>query len=306
MTTARTPSRLARSPRALAAAACCALAAPGAATGQVLLESLPQAEGVGVVDRRGELVDRSLAFTDSAGVGFTVGEVLAADQPVVLMLAYYDCPLLCDMMLESVSSSLAELSIRPGDHYRVLIVSIDPENTTDQAAKKRDRFLGAWGTPLTDDQSAAITFATSRAESVTALAAQVGYHYKYLPESGEFSHPPALMFLKPDGTLHTTLIGVGTDPRQVMLAITDAADGKPASLFQQVLFSCFSYDPHTGRYTATAWGIMRVVGVTTGVVVLGTLGLLFSTGRRRDARRARAAASRDLGGSTMNLGRTSA
>jgi protein SCO1/2 len=258
---------------AIAALALCAIAA--FANAQVILESVEDLEGVGVVDMRGESVDRSLAFTNWRGDRFTLDSQFDGERPVVLLLAYYDCPLLCDLMLDAAKTALAELDQRPGRDYRVLVVSIDHTNTTEQAKQKRDAFIAGFDPLLSDSEGEAVVFATSQAEPVRALANQVGYIYRYLPENGEFAHPPAIMFLKPDGTVHTTLMGIGTKAKQVELALNDASDGRTASFFEEILFSCYDYDPKTGKFTPAAMNIMRLGASGVAVLLAVVIGGLF-------------------------------
>ncbi len=267
-----------RAAAATAALAACALAP--LAHAQVILESLPDLEGVGVADKRGESVDPALTFTDAAGANFTLASQLDGELPVVLLLAYYDCPLLCDLMLDATKTALAELDQRPSTDYRVLVVSIDHTNTTDQARTKRDLFVAGFNPPLTPTEGAAVVFATSQADPVRALANQVGYNYRYLPDNGEFAHPPAIMFLKPDGTVHTTLLGVGTSAKQVELALNEASDGRSASFFEKIAFSCYDYDPETGQYTPAVMNIMRLGAGGAALLLALIVSALFLIYRR--------------------------
>ena len=70
------------------------------------------------------------------------------ERPVVLVMGYYDCPLLCPWVFNSLQGTFNELAWRVGKEYRVVSVSIDPTNTIEQAFKQRRRVLsGHTGNP---------------------------------------------------------------------------------------------------------------------------------------------------------------
>ena len=57
----------------------------------------------------------------------------------MLVLAYYRCPMLCDMVMQAAESGLKPLSLEPGKDFEVIVASIDPADTPERAAmKKRD------------------------------------------------------------------------------------------------------------------------------------------------------------------------
>ena len=62
----------------------------------------PDLDGVGIVERLGDEVPRSIRFTDDAGNAVTVGDYFQGERPVILTLNYYRCPMLCDITLNGL------------------------------------------------------------------------------------------------------------------------------------------------------------------------------------------------------------
>ncbi|MBL0926909.1 MAG: SCO family protein [Phycisphaerales bacterium] len=273
-----------------AAAAVLMVARPGVAGGQSFFKSeLPEEmKDVGIVQRRGAAVPPDLRFTDSSGRAVRIGDAFDGRRPVVLVMAYFRCPLLCPLILKNLQDCLNEMSWTVGDQFRVLVVSFDHTEPISAAAEKKAAYLAGYKAENVPED--AWSFWVSDAENARALARAVGFHYKYIPESGEFSHVSALIFLTPDGKVHNYLEQLKFPAQQVTLALNEAAEGKTASVFERIVFSCFKYDPMTGRYTASAFLVLRVTAIGTIVVLFGTIGVLVLTNAARH-RAARAAKS---------------
>ncbi|HBS28821.1 MAG TPA: hypothetical protein DEB06_05085, partial [Phycisphaerales bacterium] len=239
--------------------------APGARA-QVLKDSLPELEGVGIVDRKGAEIPRGLVFTDDAGRSVTSDEWFDGERPVLLVLAYYDCPLLCTLTLNSVQRALNEMDWTTGVQYRVVTVSFDSRNSTEDAREKRELYLAGYAREAPAD---GWRFHTGSVEQIKALTNAVGFHYRFLAESGEFSHPSAAFFLSPDGRLHNFIEQLKFDPKEVRLALMEAADGRAGSIFDRIAHRCFPYDPRTGRHSARATGVMQVGVAAASVGVAG-------------------------------------
>ena len=126
---------------AIAWLAALALGSPAAA--QMLSMPTPQIDWE---QRLGQVVPDDIALTDSTGARVTVGS-LESGRPVVLALVYYECPMLCNLVLDGLTSALGEVSFDAGDEFDVWVVSIDPGETPEMAADRRARYLEAGSLP---------------------------------------------------------------------------------------------------------------------------------------------------------------
>lgn len=252
---------------------------------QVLKSTLPEIENVGIVEKRGEQVPPDLTFTDSFGRSVSIGEQFDGKRPVILVMAYYDCPLLCTLVLNRVQRVLNELRWTAGEDFRVLTVSFDHTNTTAHAREKQTVYLSGYNR---DVPESSWPFWTGDVRNIRALSGAVGYHYKFLPESGEFSHPAALIFLSPDGKVHNYLEKLDFTAGEVQIALAEAADGRVGTIFDRIRHFCFRYDPKTGRYTADAFAFMRI-GASACAILLG--GFILFLARQRSVRGGRSRAA---------------
>jgi len=235
-----------------------------------------QLEGVQQDDRRGVQLDLDLVFTDEDGHDHRLGDYLSSGKPMLLTLNYLMCQMLCTETLNGLLEGLRGLDWTPGKEFQLVTVSIDPREKPDLAFEKRRAYLTELGC---DD--ATWHFLTGTQAATEALAAQVGFNFRYDRETDQFAHPPTILFISPDGKVMQYLFGKVFKPRDLKYALMDASEGKVGSTFDQLIWSCFHYDELTGKYTPFAFGIMRLGGAGTAIT-LGTV--LFILWRRERAR----------------------
>jgi protein SCO1/2 len=234
---------------------------------------------VGIDQRLGARVPLDLELRDETGDAVRLAQYFG-ERPVILSLGYYRCPMLCSLVMNGLVRALKVLTFSVGDEVAVVTVSIDPEETAAQAAAKKEQYLASYAR---QDAASGWHFLTGDATAIERLTQAVGFRYRRDPQSGEYAHASAIMVLTPEGTVARYLFGVEYAPRDLRLALVEAAAGRIGSPIDQLLLLCLRYDPHTGRYsmmvmnTVRLAGIMTVVGVTLFVIVL----------RRRERRRLR-------------------
>lgn len=226
--------------------------------------------------RLGGQVPLDLAFIDEAGRLVKLGDYFGR-RPVLLVLAYYHCPMLCDMVLQGVESSLKPLALEPGREFDVVVASIDPKETPALAAREKQQILARYGRPAT---AAGWHFLTGPQPSIARLANAVGFRYVYDPERDQFAHAAGLVILTPQGRISRYLFGLEYAPRDVRLGLIESAEGRIGGLVDQVLLYCFHYDPTTGRYSAAVMNILRLAALAT---VAGVVLLIFVLRRRETA-----------------------
>src|ERR1700681_107048 len=94
---------------------------------------------VGISQRMCAQIPLDLPFTDESGRDVTLREYFG--KPVILAMVYYQCPSLCNMVLNGVLRSVKKLDLTAGSQYQVLAVSFDPRETPQMAAAKKQTYL---------------------------------------------------------------------------------------------------------------------------------------------------------------------
>ena len=232
---------------------------------------------IGFDQRLGEAVPLDLPFRDETGESVRLGDYFGK-KPVVLSLVYYKCPMLCTISLNGLAGALEVLSFVPGQEFEVVTVSFDPEETPVLAAAKKQAYMARYKRP---EAHAGWHFLTGPKQSVEALTRAVGFRYVWDEATKQFAHPAGLLVATPEGRISHYLFGVEYAPKDLRLALVDAAGGKIGNLADQVLLYCYQYDPMTGRYSASIMNLLRALGLLT---MLGLGAFILTAGRTRRRR----------------------
>lgn len=238
-------------------------------------------QSVDVEEHLGARIPRDIVLQDESGKTVTTNELLDGDRPVVLVLAYYRCPMLCPLTLAGVSKGLQEAGFVMGDDYRLVTVSIDPDDTPVDARKRKDSLRAKVGS----DIEMGARFVVGSAAATRAVADAVGFRYAYDASTTQYAHPAVVTVLGSGGRISRYLYGVEPPARDLRLALMEAAEGKIGSIVDRVLVTCYRFDPATRRYGPYIVGFFRVGALVILVVVGVFLGLLWRLERRRNAGR---------------------
>ncbi len=253
----------------------------------VTSDRLPeQLKGVEIEQRLGETLPLEVELLAATGETVRLADVLG-DRPALLVPVYYDCPMLCGMVLETLTKSLKTMKLEVGRDFDVVVFSFDPTETVEQAARVRDRQVHDYDPAST---GRGWHFFVGEQDSIDRLTDAIGFTANRDATSGEFAHAAALFVLTPDGRIARLFFGLSYPPRDLRLALVEAGEGSIGSVVDQVLLYCFRYDPATGRYSAAILRIVRAAGVLTALAIGA---FVFLTWRRE---RSRALRERTLGG----------
>ncbi|MBL8763112.1 MAG: SCO family protein [Phycisphaerae bacterium] len=264
-----------------------ALLAASPVRAQVIRKDLPpDIKGLETVEKPGQRIPLDLPLVDSSGATIKVGDVFNQGRPVILALVYYRCPMLCTMVTDRLKQSLNDLDWTVGEAFNVLFVSFDPNETSLAATKAKSVALAAYNRDENETIRAGWRFATGTVENTKALAESVGFKYRYLPDSGEFSHNTVIFVLTPDGRVSRYLYGVEYPTRTLRMALLEASEGKIGTTLDRLYLFCYHYDPSKGVYVLQAMRVMQVGGAASALAIGGLLAwmLLVVEPRRRAAR----------------------
>jgi protein SCO1 len=109
---------------------------------------------------------------------------------------------------------------------------------------------------------------------------------RHLPTRWASATPPAsITVLTEEGRVSKYLYGIEFAPRDLRLALVEAADGRIGTAVDQALLFCYHYDPETGKYGLVVMNLVRTGGVLT-LLALGAFIVLTLRRERRAAQHA--------------------
>jgi protein SCO1/2 len=220
---------------------------------------IPILKEVGLDQKLDAQVPLDLKFSDEQGREVTLGS-LFGHRPVVLALVYYECPMLCTEVLNGLVSALQTIAFNAGNEFDIVAVSFDPGETPALAAQKKALYVKRYGRPGAET---GMHFLTGREDAIHALTSAVGFRYQYDPSTDQFAHTAVLTVLTPAGHVSRYLYGIEYQPRNLRLALVEAADGKIGTAVDKALLYCYHYDPETGKYGLAIMNLVRLGGIMT-------------------------------------------
>lgn len=243
---------------------------------------LPKAlDDVGIDQRLNEQVPLDLPFRDENGGAVKLGDYFNHGRPIILTLVYYECPMLCNQVLNDLTAAMKTVSLEMGRDYEIVTVSFDARETPQLARDKKASYVARYGRAGAE---AGWHFLTGDQSSIDALTRAVGFRYKFDEKTNQFAHASGIMLTTPEGKLSHYFYGLEYAPKDVRLGLVEASQHKIGSPVDQLLLYCYHYDPATGKYGFAIIKVIRLAGVVTVVGIVGLLLLLRRRGAGRSSR----------------------
>lgn len=226
---------------------------------------------VGIDEKLGDLVSLDLTVYDHEGNAIRLADFV--DRPTVLALVYYRCPDICSPLLMGLSDAIQKMTLEPGEDYKVLTVSFNPNEGPEDAHHSmmhlQGMFHGEW-------PGASWAFTTADSVTAAALTDAVGFQYAQVG-TDQFNHAGALTILSVEGQVARYLYGITFLPFDLKMALVEAAAGKVGPTINRVLLYCFSYDSEGQTYV---FNFLRIVGSMILFFALIFVSWLVISGRR--------------------------
>jgi protein SCO1/2 len=234
---------------------------------------LPQKlEGIEIKEKLGEQLSiQDLKFTNEAGQLVSLSSYFQTGKPVILSFAYYECPSLCGIVLNALTDGMKGMDWVAGNQFQVVNVSINPKETSELAAQKKKAFVEALGKP---EAASGWHFLVGEESQIQALAAQVGYGYRYDEATKEYLHGAGVFVLTPEAKISRILYGIQYRANDMKLSLVEASNGKVGTILDRIILFCYSYDPVLRKYSVVFTRVMQLASIATTLIV-GIYMLLF-------------------------------
>jgi protein SCO1 len=237
-------------------------------------------KNVSITEHMGETVSISdLTFQDEQGNTVPLSTYFKSGRPVLLTLVYYQCPHLCNFLLNGLVKSLKTLDWTPGGQFDIVTVSINPKENSDLARHKKENYLKEYGRP---EASPGWHFLVGEETQIQKLASQVGFGYEYDPKDKQYGHAAALFILTPEGKISRYLYGIEFKSTDLKLALLEASNGKIGTVVERFLLFCYQYDPLTKKYSVYTMKLMQT-GCAMTVLFLGGYLMVYWRRQRKGA-----------------------
>ena len=240
-----------------------------------LAASKADLSGIAYEQRLGATIPLHQMFRDESGAAARLID-LVDGKPFVLVLGYFHCPNLCGVVRADLFDALRNSGLTAGRDYSLIALSIDPSESSADAAAAKASDLRRYPTPGAERDW---HFLTGTADATQAISDAVGFHGRPEPDRNQFPHPLGVVFATSKGVISSYLLGVGYQPNDVRLAVARSARGDVAPAASPVLLLCYDLDPTTGKLTLSITKLLRVAAAGTTIAIAGMVYVGFRHGR---------------------------
>jgi len=238
----------------------------------------PVLKKVGIDQKLNEQLPLDAVFKDEQGNEVRLGQFFNKGKPVIISLVYYQCPMLCNQVMNGMLGSFRQISFNVGEQFEVVTVSFDTKETPDLAAAKKQTYVKGYNRA---SGAAGWHFLTGDEANVKRLTDAVGFRYTWDEQTKQFAHASGIMVATPEGKLARYFYGIDYPPKDLRLGLVEASANKIGSPVDTLMLYCYHYDPSTGKYGVVIMNVIRLAGIITVIAIVGLLLLLRKISRKR-------------------------
>jgi protein SCO1/2 len=248
------------------------------AISQVVKETVDELKMVDVEEHLGEYIPFDLTFIDDKGQTVQLGDYFNKSKPVLLTLGYYECPMLCNLILNGLTKTVKQMNWKPGIDYQIVTITINPNEDYKLAAAKKQTYVTALDEPSAQE---GWSFLVGEESQSKKIADAVGFKFRYDEKIQQYAHPAALFLISEDGKITRYLYGIEFKANDMKLALMEASQGKIGNTIDKLILYCYHYDPDSQGYVVFAGNVMRLGGALTLIILVIFLGILFYRERQK-------------------------
>ncbi len=233
----------------------------------------PALKAVGIEQKLGATLPLDTELKDEDGKLVKLSDYFTSGRPVIVTFVYFDCPMLCNQVLNGLTGSLKGMSFDAGKEFDVVAISFDArefDNPT-LAKNKKASYMERYGRAGTEG---GWHFLTGTQTSIDAVTSAAGFSYKWDEKSNQFAHAAAVMIASPEGKLTRYFYGIDYSPKDIKFGVMESAENKVGNAAEKLLLYCYHYDPSTGKYGLAILNVIRLGGIAT-LIGLGAMCFVF-------------------------------
>jgi len=241
---------------------------------QTTTNGLPDAlQKIGIDQKLGDQLPLDTVFKDEDEKEVRLGNYFNNGRPVILALVYYECPMLCNEVLNGLTGSLKGISLDAGKDYDVLAISFDARENDkpDLAKNKKANYVERYGRPGSEN---GWHFLTGTQDSIDKVTKAAGFNYAWDEKTQQFAHAGGIMITTPAGKMSRYFYGIDFAPKDVKFGLMDSAEAKIGNPAEKLLLYCYHYDPASGKYGLAILNVVRLAGIAT-LLAMGTMFFVF-------------------------------
>ena len=152
---------------------------------QILKKKFPGEGTVDIIENLGSPILLEAEFLNENGEKVVLKDFFSKNIPTIITLNYFECPMLCTLVLNGLGDSLKNLSLKAGNDYQIITIDINPHETYQLAHQTKKNYVQKYGI---DNLNQNWSFLTGTNENIKKIINFPNIkHFKEIFEINEFS-----------------------------------------------------------------------------------------------------------------------
>jgi protein SCO1/2 len=238
---------------------------------QTVPELTPGVLGAEIKENLGAQLPLDATFYDETGQPVRLGDFFGKGRPVVVTMVYYECPQLCNLILNGMAEALKAQKLEMGKDYEVVTISFVEREKSPLALRKKANYLKEYAIPGADKYW---HFLTGKEAQINQVCDVLGFGYRYNPANNEYLHQAGIYFVTEKGVVSRLAYGVEYETGVVRDSLLLAGEGKVGSPLERFFMNCGlrEFNHATGMYSWRVWAVMQFSMLAVVAVVALWLG----------------------------------
>jgi protein SCO1/2 len=220
---------------------------------------------VGIDEKLGNYIPLDLSFVNEKSEKVLLKDLV--NKPTILALVYYNCPAVCNPLLNGLSEVVDKIDLNPGTDFNIITLSFNHKENAFKALKWKREHLVSMKRTIPD---ASWRFLTGDSASIRKLTNSVGFYFKQDTDSS-FLHFASLIILSEDGKITRYIFGTEFLPFDIKMALIEAQKGEARPTINKILTFCYSYDRQGNKYVLDFKRIAGAVVLLSAIIFFTTL-----------------------------------
>jgi len=197
---------------------------------------------VGIDEKLGNHIPLDLSFVNEKSEKVLLKNLI--HKPTILALVYYNCPAICNPLLNGLAEVIDKVDMEPGKDFNIITLSFNHKEDAFKALKWKREHLVSMKRKIPDSSW---SFLTGDSISIRKLTNSVGFYFKQDTDSS-FLHFATLIILTEDGKITRYVFGTEFLPFDLKMALIEAQKGEARPTINKILTFCYSYDRQGNKY----------------------------------------------------------
>ena len=215
-----------------------------------------QFKDVGVTNTIGVSIEENIYFTDEFDKTVNIKDLIN-NKPTIINFVYLNCPLLCHLLLDGMTDIIMQTKYKMPEDYQVISISIDPRETNQNLKNYKKKYHSklkinnGW------------LFLKGRESQIEKLTSILGYNYKYIARTKDYSHPSVIYFY--NKKLTNYIEGITFNLNAFNYSLINSTVNK--TIGENIITYCYYFDPDSQTYSLLIFKILRILCLITVIIL---------------------------------------